>query len=672
MDNGSGGLTAESIGRGALDELDARGIKQTHQMRTDPPSLGTSFVCGQSPNWPEPTRRIAVILVALFSLLISEVHALAKQSFENFVTAHHGQLLDGTRPLRFISWNIPNLHYIEDNLTFTETNAFRLPDRFEITDALATVRQMGGQVVRIYVLSVRRTNDPADKPCHVLGPGKFNEEAFRALDTVLQVANEQGIRLIIPLVDNWSWWGGAPEYAGFRGKPKAAFWTDPQVIADFKKTIRFVVTRTNTLSGIRYSDDKAILCWETGNELDSPPSWTREIAAYIKTLDTNHLVMDGCAAAVLRDESLAMPEIDIVTTHHYPDLRQSFDELIHRNAAKAKGRKAYIVGEFGFVDTPKMEAAIKAIIDSGAAGGLLWSLRFRNRDGGFYWHSEPAGGNRYKAFHWPGSPIGAAYDELGLMRLVRYYAFQIAGTAPPPIPVPEAPKLLPIKDVGAISWQGSVGAVCYVVERAPTPARPWTVAGTDIDESFVQYRPLFADESAKPGQWYYRVRAANEAGVSAPSNVFGPVEVRHARFVDELADLRRVHKVFGTFELKTDNCRRAKEDAHRLVGRVGTTVVYRLPNRILGFRVFAFYPDEIADLRFAVSSDTNTYHNVAAKKAEYFAGRGDYGYWRPVLYEAQNIGVDGPFLRIEFGGETEIGRVEITYAFAAEQQANPD
>jgi len=83
-----------------------------------------------------------------------------------------------------------------------------------------------------------------------------------------------------------------------------------------RKPSRFVLTRTNALTGVRYCDDKAVLCWETGNELSSPPDWTREIAAYIKSLDHNHLVMDGFGASVLRPESLAMPEVDIVTTHH--------------------------------------------------------------------------------------------------------------------------------------------------------------------------------------------------------------------------------------------------------------------------------------------------------------------------------------------------------------------
>ncbi len=291
----------------------------------------------------------------------------ADSVFRDFVTVRGDQLLEGGKPFRFISFNIPNLHLVEDNLAFTEENPWRLPDRFEIYDALDSVRRQGGQVVRSYVLSVVRANDPPGTPRHVLGPGKFNEQAFRALDLVLQTANETGVRVIVPFVDNWSWWGGKDEYAGFRGKPADAFWTDPQVIADFKETIRFVVQRTNTLTGVKYRDDKAILGWETGNELQSPAGWTREIAAYIKSLDRNHPVIDGYHNTVLREESLAMPQVDIVTTHHYPALGISFAKTIRENAAKARGRKPYFVGEFGFVEMPAMKAAIDAAIESGAS-----------------------------------------------------------------------------------------------------------------------------------------------------------------------------------------------------------------------------------------------------------------------------------------------------------------
>jgi mannan endo-1,4-beta-mannosidase len=588
----------------------------------------------------------------------------AESTLGGFITARGDQLMEDGKPFRFISFNLPNLQLIEDNMPFAETSAWRLPDEFEIRDGLTTVRQMGGTVARIYSLSVVRTNDDPGMPGYVLGPGKFNEEAFRELDLVLKIANEQGIRLIIPLVNNWKWQGGRAEYAGFRGKTKDDFWTDPQLIADFEKTILFVLTRTNTLTGVRYCDDKAILCWETGNELSCPPSWTHEIAHYIKSLDHNHLVMDAVSSALLHPELLDEPDVDIVTTHHYPGprMKKTFSALIRENWAMAKGRKSYIVGEFGFVSTVQMEDAMKAIMDTGMSGGLLWSLRFHDRDGGFYWHSEPDGGDLYKAFHWPGSAIGAPYDEINLMASVRRYAFAIRGLTPPPIPVPAPPRLLPITDNDAISWQGSVGAASYTVERAPNADGPWSVAGINIDESFAQYRPLFNDESAPEGIWYYRVRAKNEAGFSEPSNVAGPVTVTHATLMDELADFSKVHARQGRIEITPRGCRKAKEDAYRAAGNAGDALIYMLPASIENFRVFTFFPHNVADLKFSVSEDGRTYRDIPAGKNEYFGGPGDYGYWKPVLYHAGNIGGDARFLKIELTGETQIGRVEITRA----------
>ena len=296
-------------------------------------------------------RSILYLAVLLMGSPMIPLHA--EPAFRNFITVRGDQLMDGDKPFRFISFNIPNLLIVEDNVPFAETNAWRLPDEFELQDALATVRQMGGTVVRTYSIPVWRSNDPPAESSYVLGVDKYNENAFRTLDLALKLANENGVRLIIPLVNNWKWQGGRGEYAGFRGKTADDFWTDPQLIADFERTIRFVLLRTNTLTGVRYCDDKAILCWETGNELSCPPSWTHEIARYIKSLDHNHLVMDGVNGGRLRPDSLSDPDVDIVTTHHYPSsgCEKTFAELIRENWAMAKGKKPYVVGEFGFVST---------------------------------------------------------------------------------------------------------------------------------------------------------------------------------------------------------------------------------------------------------------------------------------------------------------------------------
>ncbi len=590
----------------------------------------------------------------------------AETPLQNFINAREGKLFDGDREFRFLSLDIPNLLVVEDNVAFAEENPWRLPDKFEINDALQTLVKLGGTVTRSYVITVAKTNDLPGTPRHVLAPGKFNEAAFRTLDEVLAAANRTGVRLIIPLVDNWVWQGGRAEYAGWRGKTKNDFWTDPQLISDFEQTIKFILTRTNTITGVRYADDKSILCWETGNEIYSPPSWTREISHYIKSLDANHLVMDGFNASTLRAESLAMPDVDIVTTHHYPGNKKSFAELIRANAEMAKDKKPYIVGEFGFVSTAQMNDAMHAIMDSSCSGGLLWSLRFRNRDGGFYWHSEPGlGGNLYKAFHWPASPIGNDYDEINLLKLVRENAFAIRGLAEPPVAVPTPPKLLPIADASAISWQGSVGAQKYIVERAAKHDGPWQIISSNVDEALTQYRPQFADENVPAGKWFYRVRAQNESGVSEPSNIVGPVKVKSATLVDELDNFAKVKSQPGDWKIADRNCRSAKEDAYRAAGKAGDVLIYELPNAVQSFRVFTFFPKEENDVKFSVSDDGQNFHEVAARKEIYFHGAGEYGYWRPVLFHAEKIR-GGNFLKMELTGETQIGRVEISHPALAQ------
>ncbi len=215
------------------------------------------------------TPFVFVCLIAMLAVqvLLNAPSATASDDLQNFLTRRGDKLFDGDREYRFISFNIPNLMVIEDAYEFTRPNPWRWPNDFEIEDALESVRQMGGQVVRTYVLSVHREGSDMGECVHVRRPGEFNEEGFRALDKVIEVARRKGIRVIIPFVDQAKWWGGIGEYAAFRGKPADAFWSDPQIIDDFKATIRHLLTRKNTYTGVAYRDEPAIFGWETGNEI---------------------------------------------------------------------------------------------------------------------------------------------------------------------------------------------------------------------------------------------------------------------------------------------------------------------------------------------------------------------------------------------------------------------
>jgi hypothetical protein len=590
----------------------------------------------------------------------------------SFLTADGPRLMDGDDEFRFISFNIPNLHNVEDAFTFTGQSPWRWPNEFEIEDALESVRQAGGTVVRTYVLSVGRDGGDAGRHVHVLGPGQFNEEAFRALDKVLEVAARKRIRVLVPLVDNWHWWGGAQQYAGFRDKPTEAFWTDPAVIADFKRTVEFVVNRRNTFTGIRYRDDPALFGWETGNEIDAPPEWTRQIAAYLKQLDTNHLVVDGNSLHGILQSSLDDPNVDVVCTHHYPDRRVSMVDTVREAIRDIDRRKPYFVGEFGFVPLETVEELLDTVIDDGASGALLWSLRFHRREGGFYRHSEPAGGGIYKAYHWPGFASGERYEERAVLELMRNKAYAIRGEPVPDIAPPRPPHLLPILDPAHISWQGSAGATNYDLQRADAPDGPWATVVADVSDAANHLPWLVNDATIELCQpYYYRVLAKNGAGSSQPSNVIGPVCTCRHTLVDELANLDHLAAHSGDLRLVTDGARRTQEDANRLQVLPGASITYQTAGPMLAWSVWTFADPSAGELRVLGSSDGQSFSPIAAQREVTHYEGNDYGYLRPVRYHGEALDESVRWLRIESPAAqqteqassvgVEVSRVEVRF-----------
>lgn len=589
---------------------------------------------------------------------------------EHFVVAEGDRLVVENKPMRFVSFNIPNLHNVEDEFGFDGKSPWRWPNRFEVTDALESVRQMGGTVVRIYALSVFRQGTDFTDHVHVEAPGKFNEDAFRCLDLILQVANEKGIRVIIPFVDNWHWWGGIEQYAAFRDKPKEAFWTDDEIRADLKETIRYVITRRNTLTGQRYLDDKAIFGWETGNELDSPESWTRDIARTIKQLDPNHLVIDGRSLHGVAPWSLECSDIDVVTTHHYPNSDVDMPLAIRTAIGKTAGKKPYFVGEFGFVSYEKIKEILADVERSHAAGALLWSLRFHRRDGGFYWHSEPAGMGTFKAYHWPGFASGESYRERAVLKLMTEFAHRIRGLSEIPRVILQPPRLLPVSHPGRISWQGAAGADRYDVQRATSSEGPFATIGREISDAAVAYRPLFCDEKAEPGKpFFYRVIAGNPEGHSKPSNVVGPVVATTQMKVDEFEDQSQIHKCSDNLVFLKDDARRAEEDMHRVSLVKGQSIEYRVPGKLRKVRLFVFEKGE-QELQFEVAGLNQQFEPQSTVTATSFKrASGDYGYLVPTIYHWA-CGSDSNFcsLRIQFpatnssnGESCQLSRIELEY-----------
>ncbi len=593
--------------------------------------------------------------ISLGALLLL-LSGTASSQFQNFLKARGDKLMDGNEEVRFVSYNIPNLHYIEDNHQFSEVSPWRIADEFEIRDALTTIRQMGGNVTRMYVPSVRKATDDSSIIRHVPGPGEFNEEAFRAYDRILQVANQTGVRVIIPLVDNWWWWGGPKEYAGFRGKSKEEFWTDSLLIADFKKTVAFIVNRVNTYTGVPFKQDRAIFGWETGNELVCPYSWTREIAAYIKSLDTNHIVIEGTNRGEISDEALNDTNIDVLSTHTYAPATES---ILRITAAreKARNRKPYFVGEFGFIPAADMRRIIDTVIAKGISGIMVWSLRSHNRDGGFYYHEN--------AYRWPGFESGKAWDEKAVTRLFREKAYQINGKTPEIVLPPATPKLLPIESPYKISWQGSAGASSYLIERKSDDDPLWQVIASKASDADVGYRPLYSDSTARPGKRYtYQIRARNDAGYSELSDPAGPVTAGDRTLIDEMENDSQWYSKSGDLVfLSPRDAAKAKEDRSRVQGKTGDFILYRLPGGVTSLRVDLFAAKKNADtaMAFLTGSTAGSLSPFPVTRQVFEPLKNEYGAYTCVRYSARPAPPEGEFVKIVLAADCQVARIEISY-----------
>jgi len=464
------------------------------------------------------------------------------------ITRKGDQLMEGPSVFRFFGLCAPNIQQNESQIRVDRTNRF--PDEFEIRDILDGLRRVGSRATRTFALSVY---SPEDKgmPVYISGRRQYNEEAFRCLDRVIALCHDYDIRLIIPFIASQTFAGirGVDEFSAIAGKPKGAFWTDQEQKDDFSHFLDFILNRKNTVNGILYKNDPAILAWQLGNEFGSYPGdrglkydewsprileWSLEMAAYIKKTDPNHLVMEAGGAD--RSKLIADPNVDIISDHLYEYWNKISGRpwvlapLALESYNQCKGKKPLIIDEFGLGSIENLRELMKTIRESNIAGGLMWSIRSHRRDGGWYYHNE--GGTPVNSFHVPGFSTGFVYDEIKMLDLLRKEAYLIRGIQVPEIDKPSPDPVLLLRKDG-FTWRGSAGAAFYTLERSENVTGPFKVIATGLDDSVlsdvVKFEPsplasepltLYSDESALSGKvYYYRIRGENVAGTSGYSGV---------------------------------------------------------------------------------------------------------------------------------------------------------
>lgn len=213
--------------------------------------------------------------------------------------------LDGA-PFRFVGFNCYQL--TKQNISRAQQDQW-----------LAEMRSLGVSVVRTWCFGETTAGSPPSNDFLQFGNvgGQWNEAAFVILDNAIAAAAKANMKLILCLSGNWSDFGGKGVYATWWNNANATalvaddFHANAGPISLFKTFISKVLTRANTVTGIPYNADHAIMAWELINEgrytsgTDLNPNtlsstrigvmnaWITNIAAYIKSLDSLHLVGSG-------------------------------------------------------------------------------------------------------------------------------------------------------------------------------------------------------------------------------------------------------------------------------------------------------------------------------------------------------------------------------------------
>ena len=259
-----------------------------------------------------------------------------------------------------------NAHWLAliDPFSRADISSAYHPTHYQIDDAMKTAKEMGINVIRSFTLGVSVGSIFSVEP----ELGVFNDSQFEDIDYTIVSARYYGIRLIIPFTDLWeAHHGGKKTFTEWRGVPEDDFFTDANVIQDFKNYISHIINHVNQYTGIALKNDPTILAWETGNEVNTisttwgtaQDAWTQNIATYIKSIDNNHLVADGHMAennsnTQFTAQQLSNSAIDMLTDHFYP---MHISVLDTNAAACADANKVYYIGEYDWTDTNAYPAA---------------------------------------------------------------------------------------------------------------------------------------------------------------------------------------------------------------------------------------------------------------------------------------------------------------------------
>jgi mannan endo-1,4-beta-mannosidase len=299
-------------------------------------------------------------------------------------------------------------------------------------DAIQSIRATGANVIRVMGF----LNTPALPASGITFQYKSDDtivindgpSGLQRLDSLIAAAEQNEMRLIIPLVNYWNDLGGMQTYLEwlFPGMnlPVEEFYRRPEARNAFKDWLGYILNRSSSVTGIPYRESPAILGWELTNEARCPIAggrellldWAADMSQFVKRADNdpNHLLALGDEGFLRHefppnslytgefgvdfDATLDIPQLDFGTYHFYPAPTQmnvdpSFGETWIRDhvAAGKRVNKPVILEEYGIrigdygvtsaEDRDRWYADWQqSVYRSGGAGDLLWMMGCHNSE----------------------------------------------------------------------------------------------------------------------------------------------------------------------------------------------------------------------------------------------------------------------------------------------------
>ncbi|GAA6060913.1 hypothetical protein JCM10212_003947 [Sporobolomyces blumeae] len=285
---------------------------------------------------------------------LSAATQLARPTPTSFVyrNARNATLgLDG-REFRVVG---PNIYWLGLDENVDPSPSY--PSKSRVLEAMAIASAMGATTVRSTSLGVSvGTGLSIENALNTFKPD--GSAAWDAIDFAVYAARAYGLRLILPLTDQYDYYhGGIPTFLRWRNLSSTDFSPfydlDSDVYSDFTRYIETLLTHVSPYTNLTLATDPTILAFETGNELGSwtgdayppPVEWTTSISQLLKRLAPDTLVVSGSYG--VRKDELAIASVDVHSDHFYP----TYKSRLSSSASTAQsGNKPFLVGEYDWTN----------------------------------------------------------------------------------------------------------------------------------------------------------------------------------------------------------------------------------------------------------------------------------------------------------------------------------